>query len=78
LFGGTVWENGNQQDDFVRKDRNINFDIEAAVEVILTFNRASKNASIVHVYFGQDAVYPRVRKVLFESADLIGKKTKFF
>jgi len=53
---------------------NIKFDIQAATELMLIFNRESKNTSIVHVYFGQDAVYPRLRKVLFQPADLIGKK----
>jgi len=36
------------------------------------FVRKGNNISIVHVFFGEDSVYPRVRKELFTITDLIG------
>jgi len=57
------------------KDKKQILEILAAeVNSISCLCRENKNVSIVHVFFNQDAVYPKVRKVLFETSDLIGNK----
>jgi len=48
----------------------MNFEFES-VKAIL-FDRFDQKSSIVHVFFGRDGVYPRIRKEFFGTTDLIG------